>query len=424
MSKAAVFGFSKGTSHPSDHDGLTIWWHESVDSLRSLDPSSVEAIVCPFLHSVYAWGTHGQIDTSELDQLVRALGRVAESGVACCLLVGTEPGVLKQDVPTCLGERLLTVEGVRMRAMPIVGLRAQPECLAMGAEAFEDYLRASNVLAHVVFELPEDLVPVPYLILAQGTGAQRDVWGFAIRKGEGLIYVLPGQPTVENRTDFMPVLIRALLRFRSVSRPRRAFITESFQFTRERQVRANRDTLAKKTSELDQELGEYEARKDILFLRDDELADRIADWLPQHLHLPTKRMEEYREDLWITDEQGGERAICEVKALNDNVKRKHISQLVLHREERERPDEYPSILVANTFADAATVREKDRQRVATLEVRKAVKLHVLVVRTLDLLRLLDQVETGSLTQAQVEQLLLTSTGWLRVTAKGYGIVKD
>ena len=423
MKRAVVLGFSRGKAHDTSHGDVVVHWEESVDAVRSLDLSDVDVIVVPFLHCVYEKSKEGKVDIQSMDRLGRALLLAAESGVACCLLLRTADAAVRGEIPASLGERVLEPDGIRMRGMAGGGSLVSAHSVAAGADAFSEYVDTCKVGTHQVFDFPDEYLPVPYLILAHGRGAKQDVWGFALRKGNGLVYVLPGLPTLEDRTDFMPVLVRSILRFQPLLRPERPLISESFQFATERELRTKRQRLAKEASEFDEKLIEYDRRKDILFLRDDDLADRIAEWLPRYLSLLATRIEEYREDLWIVNESGGARAICEVKALNQNVKREHITKLVMHREERNKPDDFPSILIANTFAGATTIPDKDKQRVGEREVAKAVRDHVLVVRTLDLLRLLDHVESRSLAQAEAHDLLLSSIGWLKVTDKGHQIVQ-
>jgi hypothetical protein len=139
----------------------------------------------------------------------------------------------------------------------------------------------------------------------------------------------------------------------------------------------------------------------------------------------TKRYEEYVEDFYILDEKGEkEVAICEVKGLSKNVKREHITALVQHREQRELADDFPSILFVNTFADSESVEEKDGQRVGKMEYQKAVKNHVLIVRTLDLVRMLDLVWQKKLDISKIRGLLLSETGWLKVTDQGHEVFRD
>ena len=116
-----------------------------------------------------------------------------------------------------------------------------------------------------------------------------------------------------------------------------------------------------------------------------------------NLHLKTRRFEEYIEDFWLLDlNTGDDIALAEVKSATHNAKRTHVAAAFLHREERERGDDFPALLVVNSFADADTVKVKDKQRISPKVLNLATRNGVLIVRTLDLLRLADLLEQGSI----------------------------
>lgn len=247
---------------------------------------------------------------------------------------------------------------------------------------------------------------------------------FAIENGAGLIYVLPANIQVGAESDLAISLVNAMQSLRrALLRPKTAPIADSFTFQAEEPLRQDRDEKVARIAELDARLAGYQARKDILFLRDDRLADRLPEWLVENLALRGEREERYREDFWLLDEKGARSVICEAKGVNDNVKREHITKLRLHREEHDLPDEYPSLLIVNTFAGAATVQAKDQQRVGPNECRKAVHDHVLILRTLDLARLADLVEKGVVSLPDIRNYFMTETGWMKVTRDGSEVVK-
>lgn len=249
--------------------------------------------------------------------------------------------------------------------------------------------------------------------------------GFAVQMDEGLLYVIPASLPSGNEHPFMRTLTRGILAHsQRIKHPSAVSIVKSFQFAKEKPLLAEREELVRKTTETDDQIKAYDEKKDILFLRDDPLADRLAEWLKTYMGIATRRQEEYIEDFWLIDENGNDVAICEAKGVNTNVKREHITALVLHREERDLPDDFPSILIMNTFANATTIKQKERQRVGRTECRKADRSHVLIVRTLDLVRLLDQLEQWEIEQAKIRELLFAETGWVKVSDRGFEIIKD
>ena len=290
------------------------------------------------------------------------------------------------------------------------------------ADEFADYFSVYGVPGFI-FTAKEGLLDRLHPLAGPG-GETHKMSAFAVAEGDGLIYVVPGNIVSGSEPQFVAALASAIEAHASrIRRPTTAPIVQAFVFEQETKVRGDREAKQTELESLDARLTEYASRKDILFLRDDPLADAVPAWIAKHLGLPTSRQEEYIEDFWLLDKNGENAAICEVKGLDKNVQRKHITALVLHRDERELPDTYPSILVVNTFADAKTEKQKGNQRVGSRECKKAVRDHVLVIRTLDLVRLLDQLDRKLVSAAEVRKLLTTSTGWLKVEGDSQEVVK-
>ena len=98
-----------------------------------------------------------------------------------------------------------------------------------------------------------------------------------------------------------------------------------------------------------------------------------------------------------------------------SVSREQVNQADSHRERAGLDATFPSILIINTnIKNARSLDEKDKP-VAPDQVRHAKHLGILVLRTLDLLRLLGLYKWGTITRDEVLRLLTTGAGWLRVT---------
>ena len=87
------------------------------------------------------------------------------------------------------------------------------------------------------------------------------------------------------------------------------------------------------------------------------------------------------------------------------------------------PADFPSILVINThIKNARSIDEKDQQ-IATEQIKHAVKNNVLILRTLDLLRLLNLKFNRDIQKNQIISLLTTNAGWLKVSEDKWEIIK-
>jgi len=181
-------------------------------------------------------------------------------------------------------------------------------------------------------------------------------------------------------------------------------------------VEEKRGALVNELDSLEATLATYRARKDILFLRDTPLELRVPQWIRENLRLPTRSTgDNNKEDFWILNDDGDDVVIGEVKGLTGNARREHVHALVMHRAAQNKPDDFPALLVVNTFAEARTIKDKIEQRIAPDVCASAVKSSVLIVRTVDLLFLADQWEREIISAAALGDMLVGHGGWLRVT---------
>src|SRR4051812_45121486 len=90
----------------------------------------------------------------------------------------------------------------------------------------------------------------------------------------------------------------------------------------------------------------------------------------------------------LIGEDGKVIAVCEIKGINRSVKRENINQTDSHRERSGFDEGFPALLIVNTnIKSARSLAEKD-QDIAVEQVKHAVHMHVLIMRTIDLLGLL------------------------------------
>jgi uncharacterized protein YaiI (UPF0178 family) len=431
MAKIGFLGFVD--FGPYAHHGNTILAEKEITNDLNIKIRDYDIVVVPFC-PIFQFGYNNLFWIDEpLDGLgsnsvqIRAT-ELAYSGIKLALEGGSHFCFLYCDLDiqqllfcghsAVLGGRLLKDEGLVMKQLyQAAGLMPLTKLL----DQFVRQFGSEN--CYFKYEDENKQFKHPLCCSDNDTNCVR---GFALQIGRGLLYVLPVNPVAIGQVPLYTTLSECLLNdIATRLSPQTTPIMESFQFKVEKPLRQKRQNVLASLEQIDEAIARYQEPKDILFLRDDPLADRLHQWLTGYLSIITKRHEEYVEDFYILDEKG-ERAvaICEVKGLSKNVKREHITALVQHREQRELADDFPSILFVNTFADSESVKDKEGQRVVKLECQKAVKNHVLIVRTLDLVRMLDLVWQKKLDISKIRELLLSETGWLKVTDKGYQIFKD
>lgn len=119
------------------------------------------------------------------------------------------------------------------------------------------------------------------------------------------------------------------------------------------------------------------------------------------------------EDFWIVNNDHLELAMCECKGKDNDLTRADINMLDTHREARKRKENFPAILLVNSFNKANTLKEKDMP-IASNVIEHAVKNNILVLRTLDLFRLLDLYQRKTVTTKEILNKFTSFNGWMKV----------
>jgi hypothetical protein len=162
-------------------------------------------------------------------------------------------------------------------------------------------------------------------------------------------------------------------------------------------------------------LGERHRSKQILYFTDDELEREVVRFLTDELGIParwTGGPEE--EDFWLLEDKESW-CIGEVKGPGtSNLGRQDVGKLDTHRKEAKRPQDFPALLVGNTFHRTQNVASRD-QPIAPNVIKRAAEDHVLVVRTLDLVRLL-MLGASPEAKAAFLSAIRRGGGWFEVTS--------
>lgn len=188
----------------------------------------------------------------------------------------------------------------------------------------------------------------------------------------------------------------------------------AFQFPEEASLAKERAALLKEISGIDYRLEQLTAFKAALVQTGPELVSNVSAMLTAALGIKVDNVDEFREDVKLIGQDGKVIAVCEVKGINRGVKRENINQTDSHRERSGFDEGFPAILIANTNIKAARSLAEKNQEIATEQVKHAVHMRVLVMRTVDLLGLLRLVLCGKQTPESARALVLSNVGWLRI----------
>lgn len=250
--------------------------------------------------------------------------------------------------------------------------------------------------------------------------------GFSIKVRKGNLLYIPCNMVIDDFHDiavlgeFLSCLLDSLKKFQLRIQYEAPKWVNNFHFAKEEPIVTEIINLQKKVEAKQERLKIYSRLKEVLWLRDDDLIEPVINML-NSLGMNTKRDEQFKEDFWLLEENK-EIIIVEVKGLDSNLKRNHISQLDGHRSIREKSDAFPALMIVNSFNTAESLKEKDKT-ISPTEINKATHLNVLIVRTLDLCNAFSLIENGNLTSKKLFELLKTENGWLNITATDYKVLK-
>jgi hypothetical protein len=190
---------------------------------------------------------------------------------------------------------------------------------------------------------------------------------------------------------------------------------ESYIFPEETKILAEQEEIQQKLVGIEGRLSTFEDFKQCLCNESDSLVEHVNNLFRVGFGIQTDSKDEFKQDLTILKENKPV-VVVEIKGKNSNMQRDHVNQADSHRERNGLPAEFPALLVMNTFLKASSFNEKD-QAVPQDQVKHAVNMNVLIVRTFDLLNLLGLVQRGILSKEKVLEIFQTEKGWLHVTAE-------
>lgn len=238
--------------------------------------------------------------------------------------------------------------------------------------------------------------------------------GLLLNRAEYFLPSLLPDPRPDVVSEYFELLIDAIT---SIQNKLHVTVPEwatEFQFSEDVSLAKERDALLGEMSRIDQRLEQLTGFKAALVQTGPELVSNVSAMLAAVLGTKVDNVDEFREDVKLIGEDGKVIAVCEIKGINRSVKRENINQTDSHRERSGFDENFPALLIANTNIKAARSLAEKNQEIAVEQVKHAVHMRVLIMRTIDLLGLLRLVLCEKQTPETTRALLLSSVGWLRV----------
>lgn len=243
-------------------------------------------------------------------------------------------------------------------------------------------------------------------------GASGAFAGFALERS---LFFLPcHEPgTHDQAVEIAGSAVRCVLSYRRRMSTEMPQWADEFRFNREIALREKVDHHRSEIVELEGDLAKYSEWKGALCYQSDPLVDIVVKILKSVFRLRIYSKEKFIDDAQILDDDGKTIAVVEIKGPNRNFGRGDVNQVDSHRERLDLRPEMPGLLIMNTLTSAKSLPDKDQAPHPEI-IAKAVKDNVLLVRTLDLLRYADLVDTGAANKEQFLATILNESGWLKV----------
>jgi len=104
------------------------------------------------------------------------------------------------------------------------------------------------------------------------------------------------------------------------------------------------------------------------------------------------------------------------------LERTAVDRLARSRQQHGLRDSFPAVLLINNDMTITNIQERSTTTVAQEILQYATSQNVLVVRTIDLLFLVNHLEKSSNKKSRLLHILTSDGGWLKATSGGYDIL--
>lgn len=211
----------------------------------------------------------------------------------------------------------------------------------------------------------------------------------------GKIFFLPFHTTdysSENAVSLAKELCRAILEYRQKRITEIPEWVHEFQFKTEEKLRDELDSLLKEADGVQKSLLQWQSYKGILSQSGETLKDSLVLILRNFFKLYVTDVEDFKEDAVISSPDGEALVIVEVKGTKGGIKRKYINQLDTNRERIRVAASTPGLLIINDQMNVEDIDQRNETSVADEQIKHAKNLNILIIRTLDFLFLIRNLE--------------------------------
>ena len=419
--KVLAYGFDVAGFH-TDHGSISLPGIGRIEFIDFYDSASLEAadgVIIPQgifeeIHSQpsrFGPRTTVSVDKSLLLERERQVLNLLRAGKWVCFLVGEIVDEVSQGMhlesiaDTDLCKRILNAFAVGRRRKYDIDM---PREVRAREKEFEAYVRDYGVPT-TVFEFPH-LHPIERHVIVefgdQAVGIELDEQLFF------LPFHLPRKnPSVA--ASLVQAVTRAIAQYRINRVVEIPHWVDDLKFKKEEALYLEINSLLEKVNRLESQLLSWKDYKSILATSDARLRNKVVAILESVFDLKVEATAN-RECLIIVDHDRKPISLLETRSAEGGVEKAFIDEIHEHRKIAGHPDALPAVLLINSDTLIHDIAKRAEARVSEEVANYAKDLHVLIIRTIDLLLLMRQLEHNTHRANKLTRLLRSGAGWLKI----------
>ena len=359
------------------------------------------------------------VDKSLLLERERQVFNLLRDGKWICFLVGEITDQIAQGLhsepisDTDLCKRILNAFMIDRRRRYRLEI---PLELKVRDEEFEPYMSHYG-RPTTVFELPQDLPTERHAIAWLGNG----VVGMEI---DAQLFFLPFESTrrtLEVATHILTLLTPAINQYR---RDRIIAVpdwVDEFHFKPEEPLYLEINDLLGKLNRLESELASLKDYKAILSSSGIYLRNKLVALFESVFDLKVQCIDREERFLVVKDDDSPV-ALVESEGIQGGVQAASIERLARARRQHGLRDLFPAALLINNDMAVTNVGERSATSIGSDVLQAAVQQNVLIMRTIDLLFLLNHLEKSPNKKGRMLHLLTSGSGWLKASTGSYDVI--
>jgi hypothetical protein len=402
-----------------------------VDFYSSINLNEADGVIVPqgifekietrtdLFSGLFGEKTFVLVDKSLLLERERQVFNLLRDGKWICFLVGEITDQIAQGLhsepisDTDLCKRILNAFMIDRRRRYRLEI---PLELKVRDEEFEPYMSHYG-RPTTVFELPQDLPTERHAIAWLGNG----VVGMEI---DAQLFFLPFESTrrtLEVATHILTLLTPAINQYR---RDRIIAVpdwVDEFHFKPEEPLYLEINDLLGKLNRLESELASLKDYKAILASSGIYLRNKLVALFESVFDLKVQCIDREERFLVVKDDDSPV-ALVESEGIQGGVQAASIERLARARRQHGLRDLFPAALLINNDMAVTNVGERSATSIGSDVLEAAVQQNVLIMRTIDLLFLLNHLEKSPNKKGRMVHLLTSGSGWLKASTGSYDVI--